>query len=98
MNNGVLNIKRSKVKTSKDDEKFEVIGIPDSIYGRNNDYCDYEVVMKIINDNFPNSITINPEGINGVTLVQLLHDTFEIYSSDTRKVERGGEFVEKYTS
>jgi len=93
-----MEIRHGILERRKDIEHFDVTEIPDNIYGRSNNCCDYEQIMKMINETSPDCITIYPEWINAVTLVRLLHDTHGNYSSNTREVQRGGEFVEKYVS
>ena len=93
-----LKIRHGIVEIRKDVERFDVTWIPDNMIGANNNCCDYAQIMKMINETYPDCITIYPEGINAVTLVRLLYDTYGNYSLILREVQRGGEFVEKYAS
>ena len=77
---------------------FNVMWIPSNGYGAINNPCDYEKVMETINETHPDSIVIDPEGFNALTVIRLLYDTQPNYNSSVRKVHRGGEFVEKYVS
>ncbi|HEX5185581.1 MAG TPA: hypothetical protein VFV86_01725 [Nitrososphaeraceae archaeon] len=93
-----LEIRHGILEGRKEVEYFNLTSIPDNISERTNNCCNYEQIMKMINKTHPDCITIYPEGLNAVTLVRLLHDTHANYSSNTREIQRGGEFVEKYTS
>jgi len=93
-----LEIRHGILEGRKDVEYFNLTCIPGDISERTNNCCNYEQIMKMINETHPDCITIYPEELNAVTLVRLLHDTHANYSSNTREIQRGGEFVEKYTS
>ena len=93
-----LNISRRDLKKGNDIEYFDVTWIPNNTDESTNNSFGYENIMKVINKTYPESIVISPEGINAVTLVRLLHEIRDNYYPSTREVERGGEFVEKYTS
>ena len=41
--------------------------------------------MELISKTYPDNIVINPEGLNAVTLVQMLYETDENYYPITRK-------------
>ena len=93
-----LKISHGILEIRKNVERFDVTWIPENMNGGNNNCCDYEQIMKMINETYPDCITIYPEGINAVTLIRLLYDTYGNYSLIIREVQRGGEFVEKYAS
>ena len=93
-----MKIKHWILKRGNDTEYFDVTRIPNNVYGAIDNCCDYENVMKIINETYPDIIFIDPEGLSALKLVQLLYDTHPNYYPSTRKVQRGGEFVEKYVS
>lgn len=96
MNIKELKIRRGVLERRNDVECFDVTWLPNNTYRPINNCCDYENVMELISKTYPDNIVINPEGLNAVTLVQMLYETDENYYSITRKVQRGGEFVEKY--
>ncbi len=95
-----LKISRRDLKKGNDNdiEYFDLTWIPNNTDESTNNSFGYENIMKVINKTYPESIVISPEGINGVTLVRLLHETRDNYYPSTREVGRGGEFVEKYMS
>lgn len=97
MNNDELKIKCPTFVQTGDVEFFEVAWSPNHVYHETNGNYDYESVLKMVNKTWPAMIIIDPEGMNSITLVRLLHDLQEKYNPSTRIVHRGGEFVEKYS-
>lgn len=98
MQNRELRISHIIVEKGNDADYFDVMWIPNNGYRDVKNPCDYEKVMEIINETRPDSIVIDPEGFNALTIVRFLYDTRSNYDSTVRKVQRGGEFVEKYMS
>jgi hypothetical protein len=98
MYNRELKIRHRVLEKGNGVDYFDVMWIPSNGFGSINNPCDYEKVMETINETYPDSIVIDPEGFNALTLVQFLYDTYPNYDSSVRKVQRGGEFVEKYES
>ena|SRR6476660_6518113 len=88
-----LEIRHGILDGRKDAEYFDLTHIPDNISELTNNCCNYVQIMNIMNETHHDCITIYPEEINAVTLVRLLHDTHGNYSSNTREIQRGGEFV-----
>jgi hypothetical protein len=93
-----MKIKHWILKRGNDTEYFDVTRIPNNVYGAIDNCCDYERIMETINESYPDSIVIDPEGFKALTVVRFLYDTHSNYDSSVRKVQRGGEFVEKYVS
>ena len=98
MDSKELKIRRGVLERGNDVECFDVTWLPNNTYKPINNCCDYENVIELISKTYPDNIIISPEGLNAVTLVQMLYETDENYYPITRKVQRGGEFVEKYVS
>lgn len=96
MNNDELKIKCQTFVQTRDKEFFEVTWSPDHVYRETNSNLDYERILKMVNEACPSIIVIDPEGMNSITLVKLLHDLQEKYNPSTRTIQRGGEFVEKF--
>jgi hypothetical protein len=92
-----LKIKCQTLAQTGDSEFFEVAWSPDHVYYDTSNNCDYESVLRVINKSSPAMIVIDPEGMDSITLVRFVHDLQEKYNLSTREVERGGEFVEKYS-
>ena len=93
-----LKIRRGVLERGNDVECFDVTWLPNNTYKPINNCCDYENVIELISKTYPDIIVISPDGLNAVTLVQMLYETDENYYPITRKIQRGGEFVEKYVS
>lgn len=96
MNNDELN-QMPDLCTNRGCRVFEVAWSPNHAYHEANGNCDYESVLKLVTQTWPATIIIDSEGMNSITLVRLLHDLQEKYNPSTRIVQRGGEFVEKYS-
>lgn len=98
MYDGELRIRCGILDKGSEVQYFDVTWMPDNVYRGIDNPCNYESVMKMINDIYPDSIVFDPEGISGLTLAQFLYDTHSNYDSSVRKIQRGGEFVEKFVS
>ena len=79
-------IRHGILEGRKDVEYFNLTCIPDNISERTNNCCNYEQIMKMINEIRPDCITIYPEDLNAVTLIrfcmihmQIIHQTQEKY-------------------
>jgi len=95
MDDEVLKIKSQTLPRTDDTEYFEVAWSSEPGYHESNNNYDYKRVLEIIIKTCPTRIVIDPEGMNSITLVRLLHD-LQMYHITTRRIQRGGEFVEKY--
>lgn len=98
MSNEEMKIKCQTFAQAEDTEVFEVTWSPNNNTNHETkSNCDYESVLDLANKTLPTLIVIDPEDMNSVTLVRFLHDLLEKYDPSTRIVQRGGEFVEKYS-
>ena len=98
MHHKELKIKRRTFEKDNGVDYFDISWIPNDVNGAIKNPCNYENILKIINETYPDNVVINPEGFSALSMVQFLYDTHPKYESSVRKVQRGGEFMEKYTS
>ncbi len=75
-----LTIKIGPKDINTNDERFQLAGIRIGIFGRDDIQCDYQLVMTIIINESPYTITIEPEGIASETLTSFMHDLLDRYT------------------
>ena len=90
-----LTIKIGQNDIHTNDERFQLDGIRIGIFGKGDIRCDYQLVMTIIINESPYTITIEPEGIASETLTLFMHDLLNRYTLTIREVidtDRKGRF------
>ena len=65
MYDGELKIRCGILDKGNEMQYFDVTWMPDNLYRAINNPCNYESVMKMINDTYPDSIVFDPEGLVG---------------------------------
>lgn len=90
-----LTIKIGQKDIHTNNERFQLAGMRIGIFGCDNIQCDYQLVMTIIINESPDTITIEPEGIASETLTLFIHDLLNRYTLAIREIinaDREGRF------
>ena len=81
-----LSIKIGHKDIHTNDERFHLDGLRIGIFGMNKIQCDYQLVMTIINNESPYTITIEPAGVASESLTLFMHDLLNKYTLTTQEV------------